>query len=352
MRRQLVNMANLTTTSSLVKKLVFPLIILLVIIGLVILIFFRYRQKPQENQVANNKTPEAPVIKQDPKQRPPSFIDLTQIPKKQFPKTLPVYSLTKYAELPQDEAQQIAGALGFANPPFLIDKNTSEGIQYNWQIGDVSLTISPLSLRYKNSNSSNSSIPLNQDQLINIARDFIERISISPKDLQFNLKKTSYLKKIPSQFASAPSFELADLAELHFETLTEGLPLIPNNPDSSTVIVRIAKNGDIASINVRLYKELVKGQDFGLKDFDQAKNEILQGRGKVVQTYLLDENGQALELFSVLPTDIKNLQIKDVYLAYYLQDKDTSIQPIYVFEGTFKKGDQNGKAWLYLPAIK
>ena len=201
-------------------------------------------------------------------------------------------------------------------------------------------------------NSSNSTIPLNQDQLTQAARDFIARISISPKDLQSNLKKTSYLKKTPSQFTSAPSFDLADVVELHFETIIEGLPLIPNNPNSSTTIVRIAKNGDIASLNLRLYKDLTKDQVFDLKDFDQAKNEVSLGKGKIVQTYLLDENGQALELFSVLPTEIKNLQIKDVYLAYFLPDKDTQIQPVFVFEGTFKKGNQNGKAWLYLPAIK
>jgi len=313
---------------SFVLKIIFLILFLLAAVGLFTLIAPRFDQKP------------------------PSFIDLTQVPKKQFPKTLPVYSLTKYSELSQDEAQQVAGALGFADPPFLIDKNTSEGVQYNWQIGDVSLTISPLSIRYKNLNSSNSTIPLNQDQLTQAARDFIARISISPKDLQSNLKKTSYLKKTPSQFTSAPSFDLADVVELHFETIIEGLPLIPNNPNSSTTIVRIAKNGDIASLNLRLYKDLTKDQVFDLKDFDQAKNEVSLGKGKIVQTYLLDENGQALELFSVLPTEIKNLQIKDVYLAYFLPDKDTQIQPVFVFEGTFKKGNQNGKAWLYLPAIK
>lgn len=345
-------MADLTTTSSLVKKLVFPLIILLVIIGLVILIFFRYRQKPEENQAVNKKTPEAPVIKQDPKQRPPSFIDLTQIPKKQFPKTLPIYTLTKYSELSQDEAQQVAGALGFQEPPFFIDKNTTEGIQYNWEEKDASLALSPISLRYKNANSSLNSVSQSEEALTAIARDFMAKISITPANLQANPKKTVYLKKTPSLPVSTSSLAQADLVDIQFETKIEDLPVLSNSPNSSTTVIRLAKNGDVVSLSMRLYKEIARGQTFNLKDLKQAKEEITAGKGTIVQTLILDENNQALELFRVLPTEIKNLQIKDVYLAYYLQDKNPSVQPIYVFEGTFKKGNQNGKAWLYLPAIK
>ena len=90
-----------------------------------------------------------------------------------------------------------------------------------------------------------------------------------------------------------------------------------------------------------------------MKNSKEAIDAIKRGQGKVVQTLLLDENDQALELFRIGPQDIKDVTIENLSLAYFLPDDPGQlIQPVYVFQSISEKNNQKIKVFVYLPAIK
>lgn len=344
-------MANLTSTKEIARKLLIPLAFVTVAIMLISLIFFRYKNKslPTPSQ---SPPPSPALIKQDPKQKLPLTVDFSKLPKKEFPENLPVYTLEKYQDFSAEDAQTVANSLSFNAPPFFVDKNTSDGIQFTWQNGQTTLTLSRSSLRYKNAADDNNNPVLAENQLQDVAKYFIYRIPFVQKDLEIDPKKTTYLKKGQALPTTTNSFENANLVDLYFQKSIEGFSLLPNDPSSPTAFLTIQKNGNIITLNLRLYKQFTKGNSYKLKPLDDTVSLLKQGQGKIVQTLLLDENSKAIENFRSQPQDIKNLTITDVKIAYFLpEDENVIIQPVYVFEGEFTKDNQKGKAVIYLPAL-
>jgi len=343
-------MANLTSTRETFQKLIIPLVFVIIAAILISLIFFRYKSKTVHIP-AQSPPPSPPVIKQDPKQKQPLTLDFSKLSKKEFPKTLPVYTLEKYQDLSSDNAQQVANSLSFTDPPSLVDKNTSDGIQYTWQKGETNLTLSRSSLRYKTPMVDKNTILLTENQLQDIAKEFIARIPTAQKDLEIDSQKTTYLKKGQALPTTTNSFENADLVSLYFQKSIEGFHLLPSDPSSPTAFLTIQKNGNIITLNLRLYKQFTKGNSYKLRSLDDAVLLLKQGKGKVAQTLLLDENGKAIENFRTQPQDIKNLTVTAVDITYFLPEENTTIQPIYVFIGEFTKENQKGRTVIYLPAI-
>lgn len=348
-------MSNLTSFAQLFKKIATGTIIIVVVIILLALIFFRFKSKENQHleEVITSSPLPSPQIIQNPNQKQPGIVDLSKIKLGNFAQVLPVFQVQPYDNFTSQEAKNIASVLNITVDPSFIEENTLDGTQYNWQQENLSLSLSSSYLRYSNSKSPQTSQPLSEQQLKDLATTFIKNIPIADKNLIASSQKTVYLKKTDGLPVSSSSFLDSDIIELYFDKQLENLPLVENNPKSSIAVVRVDKSGQVTSLNLRLYKEIAKGDQYKLKSVETASEEIKNKKGKVVQTLILDENNQALELFRTQPVDINQATITKTYLAYlFPQDTQTLAQPIFVFEGEFTRDGQRGRLYIYLPAVE
>lgn len=300
--------------------------------------------------VSQNPLP-SPQILQDSRQKQPQIIDFSKIGEVNFPKTLPVYQPEYFPNFSKQESQSVATTLGITVEPFLVEENTIEGTQFNWQQQNTNLTLSRYWLRYTDTTASPQQ-QLNEQELESGARSFINKIPVSDKNLTANSKKVVYLKKTESLPIAVKSFADADLVDFFFDNKLENIPLLDNNPRSSIASIRLEKNGHVQSLNLHLAKGFTKGNQYKLKPLENAIQEVKNKKGKVVQSVVLDDAGQALELFRTQPVDVSDTTVTSVQLAYLLPyNNQDLIQPIYVFVAEFTKNNQNGRLYIYLPAI-
>ena len=345
-------MTSLTATAQFFKK-VAPLLTFLAITALLIfLITFRLTRetiKPQPSPLPI--TP--PNIDQNPAQKRPSLIDFSKVQISPTPEELPVFETEKYT-LPESVIEKLASSFGITTRPFLIEENSLDGRQYNWQQESIKLSVSQTELRYENrSENQQAEGRLSQEELLSIASSFIQKIPVLPPEVVYNPQKTKYLIFSKNRLSSADNFPNAQVVEFSFDKKLATLPVIGTTPDSLYLKVRITKNGKITYLSSRFFNRFLERGSYQIKTSEQAIEEVESGQGQIVQAVLLDENQQALELFRNQPVDVKFATITKISLAYFLPSQEISmLQPIFVFEGNFQKDNQNGKIIIYLPAIK
>jgi len=345
-------MTDLTTTAQSLKKIGTVLAVLLIIILLVGAIIFRV--KKQEIRPSATPIPiNPPQIRQDPSQKSPSTIDFSQIQSLNIPKELPAYATDKY-NLTDQSVKTLAHSFGITNPPTVIEEDTHDGKQYNWESGNSRLTASQTALRYESKTQTiETKGSFSQDELLDKALSFTQKIPVIDKEVTYNSQKTRYLNISNGRLASASSFENAQIVEFSFDKKLSSLPILGQSPDSNFVKIRMEKNGSISYLSARFFSKFTEQNLHKVKTQKEATEEVRRGQGKIIQTLILDENGQALELFRAQSVDIKTAIITNVSLAYFLpSDLGEPIQPIFVFEGNFKKGNETGKVVIYLPALK
>src|SRR3989304_2346057 len=346
-------MTNLTQTSQLLKK-IGPFLLIIGIIGLLLVgIFYRY-QKPAVQPTGTQIPIPSPQIKQNPAQKQPGAFDHSQVEEPQIPQNLPVYSLKKY-DLTEQMAKSAALIFVITNDPFLIEPNTHDGKQYNWQQEDLDLTLSETTIRFeKKAANLNTQDILLEEALQRISSEFVQKNPLLDKDLVANLQKTQYLRLENERFIGAGTFASSQIVQFFYDKKLSDYPLIGNSPDILPTIIKIQKNGEIISLSARFFKEYEMSGTAQLKSSSEAIGEIKTGKGKVVQTLILDQYGQAVELFRVAPVDVRSARINKISLVYFLPpDTGDLIQPIFNVEGKFDYNDgESGKITIYLPAVK
>lgn len=346
-------MTSLTQTIQSLKKIGFILFFLVIIGLLLTAVFWRYKKPTTPPQITTTPI-STPGIKQDPAQKQPETFDFSQAQKPQIPENLPVYKLKKY-ELIDQSAQAVASSFGISNKPFLIEPNTRDGKQYNWQQEGLDLALSKTMIRFEkkvaNLNTQNN---LPQEELQKKSSEFIQKIPLLDRDLVLNPQKTQYLILENERFTNAGTFDNSQIIQLFYDKRLSDYPLVGNSPDVLQTIIKIQKNGEILSLNSRFFEEYEVSGTAQLKSPSEALDEIRIGKGKIVQTLILDQYGQAIELFRATPVDVKSVQINKISLAYFLpSNTEDLIQPIFNVEGTFShKGGEVGKITIYLPAVK
>ena len=341
-------MTNLTATAQSIKKIAPFLFIGLIIAILVVAIIYRFTRKPEVPSPPTSP----PSISQDPSQKQPQSIDFSQTERIETPDRLASYQAHKYNN-GDSEATNIASVFGFEAGPSSINEGGSGGKLYSFTSQKSSMTISQYRLLY-NRTPVESNANLSLSELEEISRKFIESTPLVEKNLPLNQQKIKFLTKATTgKLVSASSFENAYAAEFSFDKNLSSLPIFTNSPDTTYTTVRITKSGEIIYFSSRFFEKFTEIGLYKIKSQQEAVEEIKAGQGKVVQTQILDENGQALELFRNQPENIELATITKLNLAYFLPDDLTEpIQPIFAAEGTFKKGSENGKVVIYLPAIK
>lgn len=343
-------MADLTTTIHYIKRLAVILIFLSLVGILLVTIFYQYREKPPQSPSAKPISP--PIINQDPSQKQPQFFDFAKAQIATIPENLPVFSAEKY-NLTDQLTQNLAASFGFTTPPSNVDENTVDGKQYNWIQNDLSSAVSQTRLRFEKSKSTQPQANLPQNQLQEVASDFIQKIPLIAKDQVLNWQKTKYLNLANGRLVSASSFEESQIIEFVYDKNINDLPLVGRSPNTGYSVLRIKKNGEIIYLSSLIFNRFIELDSYKLKSLQQAIAQVKSGQGKIVRTAVLDENGQALELFRTQPVEINSITFTNISLAYFLvDDPNETIQPIFVFKGKFQKEpNQDGEVVIYLPAI-
>jgi len=345
-------MASLTDTIRFVKKSSIFGILLFIIAGLLILIVF-LNSPHQQSQNPTPSSPSGPPIKQDPLQSQPQIINTDRLQSIDVPEQLATYQAAK-RNIGLAEAQSLAAQLLITPSSPRVVENTQDGTLFVWDQGNQTLNLSQSNLRYTNGNIDENSPNLPEAEVLNIAQKFLESLSLLGPDLSLNTQKTAYLVSTPDALPqSTNSFESANIIELHFEKKLDGISLVTNSPRSSYAILRITKGGQVTRLDAKLFESFNKKQSFSTKALKEAISQVSTRQGAIVEAVILDENGQSLELFQNLPVDLDTVSLTKVSLGYFLPDtNDDLVQPVYVFEGSFVKDNQNGRVVIYLPALK
>ncbi len=347
-------MPNLPQSIKIVKNATKIALIFLVVITFATLIFLRY-QKPQE-KVQQNPAPTLPHIFQDPRQKQIQSIDFSNVQIGDIPSQLAAYQAQEYNFTDKNYAD-IALVFDIKNQPFLVENQTIYGKQVTWQQDKATLSVNQQSLRYQNKNFEPKTSNPSEDQIKQKAQELISALPIIGSDLSF--RSIAFLKISPSSssdsyFISASSFEDAQILELLYDKKLSEYPTYEGPPTNSYTTLRITKDGTLIYFSSKIFQTFSQIGSYNLKSAKEAINEIQLGQGKVVQNLLLDQNGQAQELFRSQPQSLTSTSIKTLSLAYLLPTDITSlIQPVFVAEGESQDDkNQTEKIVIYLPAFK
>ena len=344
-------MADLTHTSQTIKK-IGPLLLIFSIIALLIgIIVYRLTKGPEIKPPAPISPP---IINQNPDQQQPRQFDFSDAQTEHIPEMLPIYSISPYS-ITETTATTLASNLGFQGNPSPIKENTLDGSEFNWTLDSSRLTISQTNIEYRNLNDQSqnqaNTTDLTLDQLQEQTNIFIGKIGILGGDLK--LQKTEFPIISEGLRTTAKSFEQAQIIEFSYTKGLPDLPLVDNSPASGFTTVRITKKGKVIYLSSRFFDKFSEASTYKLKAAEEAKKEVQNGQGKIIQALLLNESEQPVISYEHA-INIEKAYIKRVSLAYFLPNdiKDT-VQPIFVFEGSFKTNkNENGKVVIYLPAIK
>lgn len=322
----------------------------IVVAALIALIITRFA-----SQKAPQITPAAippPQIAQNPSQKQPQTIDFSDTQIGQMPEELLVYSpvLPTFTD---SEFKSIGASFGVLSEPSSVETDTLDGTVYRWSTPNTSLTINNLALMYRNLIPENPQVALPQNQLQQIAQDFIQKIPVLDKSINLDPKETTFLNTKTEDFVSEPSFESAQLLELNYFKKLSNFPLYFGSTHSPYLKIRIRKNGTVDYLNSKLFADFRPEEAYKLKTPQTAIFEIKNGKGKIIETLLPDENNKVLELYREKPLDIETLRIKSLNVAYYQEpNTEKPIQPIFVAIGEFETANgEKAQSTIFLPAI-
>ena len=343
-------MISLNQTAPAIKKLGIISAIVSIILVLIFLIFLRYSEREQDLTPALPP----PTITQDPSQNQPESFVFPNLESLAFPKSLPTFQ-ADLINFNDTSLQAVAQAFGIASEPFLIEEQTLNGRQLNWQENGKILSINNASLRYSDSGPfTNQDQNLTLQELEDRAKEFIQEIPILDKSLTLQETGTAFIILKDEDFLSENSLEKAQVVEFKFEKRLDNYPLYNGGPLSSYLEIRLDKKGNVTNLKSRIFEGFTQENEFNLKELDSIIEEVRNGQGKIVHTAIPDPQGHSFELFRVRPFDIERLEVQNITLGYFLGlDYEESIQPVFILEGEFQHSTQEvGRSYIIVPAIR
>ncbi len=325
------------------------LVLVLIFINLAILGKIQSKSKKTSEQP---QSPKIPTIYQNPAQKQPKRFDFSTLNQIAYPQNLPVYTAQKN-QIDLSKAQAIAAKFSFTGEPSKVINSTADGTQFSWFDKNRILAISQTTIRFDDQ-TQNSSNSLAEEDLKNKASDFINSLPLIGSGLVLNDKKTAYYAYSNSKLISASSFADSQYVQFSFDRNLSNNPIYNSALNPSYLTISIKKDGNINQLYTKIFSDFTANGQYPLKTLDEAKKEIENGQGKIVNTFMPDKNGQALQLYQLQPNDISIAKFNNVALAYFLPvSTSENIVPIFVFTGDFLTySNQTGKIVLYLPAIQ
>ncbi len=337
---------TLSTAALVVKKSIFPVVLLLVFFISLVLIYVRYGKK----SVPLPPKLQPPTISQSLIQKQPQNFDDTALQLPKVPADLPVYHF-KNQNVGEKYARDVANSFGLTTNPRV--ENTSIGPQFFFNQDNLDLAVNKIEIRFKNYKAKPQTTPKTEGEVLDIARNFIDSLKFANLNLKLDNTRIFYLT-IETQRYKSTTRDNAKYYELFFNSFINDLPILTGNNEPYLARMIISKQGNILEAHIHNPVSILDNQTYPLKKPTQALNELMAGGGKLISAETLDEQGQSIELFSFSPVDINKVSIKKIYLAYFLSEKENEmLQPVYVFVGSFTTpSNKQGEVTLYVPAVK
>ncbi len=344
-------MTNLSDVHGKIKSSVVTFLVVIVLLLLSAIIYLKFNSK--NTQISVLPTPKPPAISQNPSQKQPDKFDFSNIETVAAPTVLSVYTANKY-QIDLNTAVNIAQKFGYKTNPANTISNTTDGTQFTWADKDKVLSISQTTIRFKDATLTKIINNLSAENLQNTATDFVKSIPQIGQDVSLDSHKTAYFSVNGALTSSASSFADAQIVEFTYDKKLSGYPIFTSSINPSAIIIQLRKDGSIAQFQARIFNGFTDRDQYPILTLREAVENVKNNKGVIVNTYMPDKNGQALDLFRVKTEDIKLAKMAKISLAYYLPTKlDNEIQPIYIFEGNFTtSNNESGKIVIYLPALK
>lgn len=256
-----------------------------------------------------------------------------------FSDRIPVYKIksTKPDLLAFEKIKNMVSNLGFNSQSAAVSQDT-----YQWQDSDflsrkiaINIFTSDFTLTSSFLSTPNTK-PFNIDKnsALETAKTFLENMSLLPNDIDdTKTKVTFFYKKNYALVSTNDPSNTTDAKVDFFQSDVNKLPIYYPHPFTSTMNFVIENTEDklevVAANFVHQKISTNESATYPIKTADQAFSQLKSGKA-----YIVFYSGNA-----------NNILIKDVFLAYYIEEKRQDyLTPIVVFQG-------DNDFFAYVPAI-
>lgn len=326
-------MTNLTNLSAGLKKSMTPFILAVLIATLTALIYFRYMKKSEES-IPQIPFPSFPALKQK--------IHNFQTGNLKIDKDQPDSVYTFDTSMSVDNTTATQHLLNISKiksePISTKDINLGEGKLYSSNEGFVLSYEKAVVYQKTMSQQQFKPLPQNIESLKNSARDILTTII----DGSFiNLEpKIIYLKFTGEDITEVPKDD-AHFIKFHFGYKVEGISVISNSPPIS---VTLDTDATLITIDLLLLPQPTQKTLYPVISAKEAVNSLEKGNGTLVR---LDSERED----AITATTLGVVDLRRGYLAYYLNKRESSLNPVWVFEGKGEIFNKEASALLVVPAI-
>jgi len=311
---------NLTSLATIIKNYKWLIICLIVVWILAIVSVVNLLSRPKQNQQALLPPSFEPqVIKTQ------SFSQNQLTLNQNYPKQLPVYSIVGESSL-VSQSPTIAAKLGFGTKPEpLTDINLGDGQSY---ANDTSsLTVYPHVLSYqKYGNYSQTKGSQNIDALRQKAVNFISSLGLP---INFSNDTGVNYKIVSDEFTTVTQ----DPQEANLTTITLDRELSGITVVFAQYLTKVTfdAQGNVTKLVYSQFPETTAGQTYNIINPKDALDQLTTERGVLLRI-------EAQKSYEVTPKNIPKVDLKSANLSYFLNTKDTEVQPIWYFQGEAEDG--------------
>lgn len=245
-----------------------------------------------------------------------------------FPDRLRVYKIiqNRIDFLTVEKIQNKVSVLGFGNRRSLISENTYQWIATKDKLSKISFNIKTYNFTYSSSFITDPAIqsavnlPTESDS-INIAKSFLENLSLDLSDIDFAKTKTTFQSIKNYTIIPVVSISKSQIIRVDFfQKNIDKIPIFYPTAKFSTINLLVS-GGNTPGVVEAFYshKEIAnESATYPIKSASLAFSELKQGKAYIATS--ADNN--------------KDIVIKNVYLGYYLgSDEQKYLMPIIIFEG-------------------
>ena len=255
---------------------------------------------------------------------------------RQIPNKAQVFKIKK-KKLSNTETISLAKKFGFTSKPK--SKNP-----YIWREGKKELTVNNNSyeIDYRNNTIKGTDRGLNEKQLVEKARKFLNDKGLLKKDLIANNNLT-FLTQLGFQLSVVNEFNKANFVRADFDKRIGDLYVYNNGHLSVSASVTLNKKGQVSKLIYSYFEEGEKSQ-YSLRTKEEAF-EAAERQGIFVNT---NQEGEIPIQFR----RFENILIEDSFLAYLYEPSKNFIQPIYILRGKGNIGDYSTDVIIQVPALE
>ena len=258
----------------------------------------------------------------------------------QLPNDIQIYTL-----LPQQsraQTQELAGRLGFTNPPDTTLEN--QGI-LSWESGDKHLTSvnNPPSIKMTSVFTETDVKKIPSPQVAEtIAREFIKSSGVVTSPLSIKLLQSTYVNSDGFVFSSVTDPTKPTLIRVDFAYQVDGKQLFSPEGFPLGTTLLVSTDGVKMFMADRLIPE-ASSQRVKLRTVSDALQLLEQGKG-----VLVDIEKRNTREGTVLETSFAHFSVASTALGFIWNKETNQLLPCFVFSGSAQSGKDTGVSGLYL----